>query len=101
MFTALLRRFGSRQQRPARTPAGLSFALRLEDLEGRAAPGGLRSNEISAIDTDHIGEEIPQTGVGIRADPTIIQPGHGGEVYTGIGVDASASRPNSGGEINL
>jgi hypothetical protein len=86
MFTALLRRFGSRQQRPARKPAGLSFALRLEDLEGRAAPGGLSSNEIPAIDTDHVGEEIPQTGDGIQVDPTIVPSGHGGEVYSGIGI---------------
>jgi len=68
--------------------------LRLENLEGRAAPG--------ALGVDHIGEEIPQTGVGIQADTTMIQPGHGGEVYTGVGgVDPSASKPTGTGDFGV
>jgi hypothetical protein len=43
MFTELGGWFGAetRRQRSGRMPGRLSFALRLEDLEGRATPGGL------------------------------------------------------------
>jgi hypothetical protein len=115
MFTTLVRLFGAGQQHPARSAGAPRVSLRLENLEGRAAPG--------ALAFDHIGEEIPQTGVGIQADTTMIQPGHGGEVYTGMGiqldatsvpvghggevytgvggVDLNASKPTSGGDISF
>jgi hypothetical protein len=114
MFTALVRLFGSRQERPARMPGGLRFTPRLEGLEGRATPGGL-------VSPAHIGEEIPQTGTnsvvavysdpGIEVDPTGGKPtgsdfgvgvdlngGHGtsGDFLYGIQVDPTGGKPTSG-----
>jgi len=109
MFMALVRWFGAGQARPARRPQGLRFGLRLENLEGRAAPG--------ALTFDHIGEEIPQTvdaqidafgskpvvlsgsnemtlggDTGIQVDPT----GGGvrtGDISFGVGIDPSSIKP--------
>jgi hypothetical protein len=108
MFTTLVRWFEAGQARPARRPHGVRFGLRLENLEGRAAPG--------ALGFDHIGEEIPQSGgdfidscgsklgiasgsnemplggdTGIQLDLT------GGAVRTGdpgVGVDLNGGRVN-------
>jgi hypothetical protein len=122
MFTALVRWFGSQQERPARTLAGLTFSLRLEDLEGRAAPRGLSGNGIPAVDTEHVGEEIPQTGtnaiivgvdlcgsklgiasgsneMALGGDTAIqIDPTGGGKVGSdfGVGVDLAGGHSTSG-----
>jgi hypothetical protein len=112
MLTTLIRWFGAGQERPARKLAGLTFSPRLEDLEGRAAPGGLSGNEIPTVDTDHIGEEIPQTGTNyltvavssdvttsdatIQIDANSIRAG--GSDF-GVGIDPSAARPSSTGDF--
>jgi hypothetical protein len=94
MFTALVRWFGAAQERPARIPSGLRFTPRLENLEGRATPGG-------AGPPIH-GEEIPQTvavsHVAVYDDAIQIDPTGGGKVGSdfGVGVDLAGGHSTSG-----
>jgi hypothetical protein len=101
MFTARLGWFGAetRRQQSGRMPGRMGFALRLENLEGRATPGGL-------VSADHIGEEIPQTvdayqpvavssdvaisGQTIQVDPTMVPAGHGGETVVGVDLNGGS-----------
>jgi hypothetical protein len=96
MFTALVRWFGAAQERPARIPSGLRFTPRLENLEGRATPGGL-------VSPAHVGEEIPQTGtnsaVAVYTDPGIqVDPTGGKPIGSdfGVGVDLAGGHGTSG-----
>jgi hypothetical protein len=99
MFTTLVRWFKAGQARPARRPHGLRFGLRLENLEGRAAPG--------ALGFDHIGEEIPQPGgdaiASGGAKPGIISGSNemtlGGD--TGIQVDPTGGRGGMSGDFDV
>jgi hypothetical protein len=112
VFMALVRLFGAGQARPARSAGAPRFGLRLENLEGRAAPG--------ALAFDHIGEEIPQTGsggidlcgskqgvasgqglmalggdTGVQVDPTGGGV-RGGDISFGVGIDPSSIKPGQG-----
>jgi hypothetical protein len=91
MFTAQVGWFGAetRRQRSGRMPGRLSFVLRLENLEGRAAPSGIIS-----------GGEIDLGG----SKPSVAS-GQGLAAYSGsdTGVDVcGGSKPGiSGGSSNM
>jgi hypothetical protein len=88
MFMALSGWFGAetRRQRSGRMPGRLSFALRFEDLKGRATPGGL-ADGVFAEPTAVLSDVAVRSDSGIQVDPTSVPTGHGGGFSMGLGVN--------------